>query len=43
VWGCCRGTFLGAPWGPFQDVKKVWSEFFENKPYTASALGIAGE
>lgn len=38
-----RGTFLGAPWGAFADVKKVWSEFFETKPYKAQAFGIAGE
>ncbi|BDA47685.1 probable platelet-activating factor acetylhydrolase IB subunit beta [Coccomyxa sp. Obi] len=38
-----RGTFLGAPWGPFSDVKKVWAEFFASKPYTSLALGIAGD
>ena len=37
-----RGTFLGSAWGPFQDVKKVWAEFFESKPYKSHALGIAG-
>ena len=44
-WGCCatRGTFLGATWGPFADVKKVWQEYFESKPYRAQAFGIAGE
>lgn len=41
--GGCRGTFLGAPWGPFSDVKKVWAEFFASKPYTSLALGIAGD
>lgn len=41
--GGCRGTFLGAPWGPFSDVKKVWAEFFASKPYAANALGIAGD
>ena len=40
--GLRRGTFLGAPWGAFADVKKVWSEFFETKPYKAQAFGIAG-
>ncbi len=41
--GCgCRGTFLGAPWGPFSDVKEVWSEIFASKPYTCIPLGIAG-
>ena len=39
----CRGTFLGAPWGPFSDVKKVWAEFFASKPYTSLPLGIAGD
>jgi hypothetical protein len=34
---------LGAPWGAFADVKKVWAEFFETKPYKAQAFGIAGE
>ena len=38
-----RGTFLGAAWGPFADVRKVWMEFFESKPYKANAFGIAGE
>ncbi|BDA51571.1 probable platelet-activating factor acetylhydrolase IB subunit beta [Coccomyxa sp. Obi] len=38
-----RGTFLGAPWGPFADVKKVWSEVFASRPYTSLALGIAGD
>ncbi|CAL8465692.1 g5228 [Coccomyxa elongata] len=38
-----RGTFLGAPWGPFSDVRKVWSVFFASKPYTSIALGIAGD
>lgn len=37
----CRGTFLGAPWGPFHDVRKVWDEFFGRKPYTAHSMGIA--
>ncbi len=43
TWVCAaRGTFLGSAWGPFQDVKKVWTEYFESKPYKSHALGIAG-
>ncbi|BDA44584.1 probable platelet-activating factor acetylhydrolase IB subunit beta at C-terminar half [Coccomyxa sp. Obi] len=38
-----RGTFLGAPWGPFYDVRKVWDEFFGRKPYTAHSMGIASD
>ncbi|KAK9907995.1 hypothetical protein WJX75_001192 [Coccomyxa subellipsoidea] len=38
-----RGTFLGAPWGPFHDVRKVWDEFFGRKPYTAHSMGIASD
>ena len=37
-----RGTFLGSAWGPFQDVKRVWAEYFEGKPYKSHAFGIAG-
>jgi hypothetical protein len=37
-----RGTFLGSAWGPFQDVKRVWAEFFEGKPYKSHVFGIAG-
>ena len=37
-----RGTFLGSAWGPFQDVKRVWAEFFEGKPHKSHAFGIAG-
>lgn len=43
--GACRkrrGTFLGASWGPFADVKKIWEEHFESKSYKALAFGIAG-
>ena len=39
----CRGTFLGAPWGPFHDVRKVWDEFFGRKDYRAHSMGIASK
>ena len=39
----CRGTFLGAPWGPFHDVRKVWDEYFGRKSYRAHSMGIASE
>ena len=42
-WVPCRGTFLGAPWGPFHDVRKVWDEFFGRKPYRAHSMGIASK
>lgn len=38
-----RGTFLGAPWGPFHDVRKVWDEFFGRKSYRAHSMGIASD
>ena len=39
----CRGTFLGAPWGPFHDVRKVWDEYFGRKSYRAHSMGIASK
>ena len=39
----CRGTFLGAPWGPFHDVRKVWDDYFGRKSYRAHSMGIASE
>jgi hypothetical protein len=39
----CRGTFMGAPWGPFHGVRKVWDEYFGHKPYRAHSMGIASE
>ena len=34
---------MGAPWGPFHDVRKVWDEFFGRKPYRAHSMGIASK
>ena len=39
----CRGTFLGAPWGPFHDVRKVWDDYFGRKSYRAHSMGIASK
>ena len=36
-----RGTFMGAAWGPFRDVLKVWDEYFARKPYKVHSMGIA--
>ena len=32
---------MGAPWGPFHGVRKVWDEYFGHKPYRAHSMGIA--
>jgi hypothetical protein len=32
---------MGAAWGPFRDVLKVWDEYFARKPYKAHSMGIA--
>ena len=32
---------MGAAWGPFRDVLKVWDEYFGRKPYKAHSMGIA--
>ena len=37
----CRGTFMGAPWGPFHDVRNIWDEYFGHRPYKAHSMGIA--
>ena len=32
---------MGAPWGPFHDVRNIWEEYFARKPYKAHSMGIA--
>lgn len=34
---------MGAPWGPFHDVRKIWDEYFGHRPYKAHSMGIASE
>ena len=38
----CRGTYLGAMWSEFRQVKEVWEELFAGKPYTTHTLAISG-
>lgn len=40
--GACRGTYLGAAWSEFSQVREVWKEVFAGKPYTTHTLAISG-